>query len=446
MRIGTKLFLSFFAIILFHLLTYQLIFKNIIVEQIKNDRYEQFLSEKVAAQRVQINQLMRTNSFKDPLEMHELSSELPEDLMYKVTVEDANGTTLYTKVSQAYSLKGPNKKEVAEYYFQHDPGSQERTVITFYTDESDILASKGVSMSVWYIYGSILLLGLVFMFILVRWILRPVGELSLVTQEIKDGKRYVSFSYKANDEFGQLFQYFTDMVEELRNAEERQQELIAAIAHDFRTPLTTIKGYASFIGSGRVTDMERIQNQMKKIGGKVNDLEKLLDELQDFSYQSRQLPLVLSRIHLWPFVQNIAEEYEAKAQEAGLRFGCKIRVSKELRIEADETKLRRVLENLLNNAIYYNKPEGAILLTCDQRERYVLFSVIDKGEGIAEEDINKVFAKFYRADKSRNRNTGGTGLGLAICQSIVQRHGGELSVISQLGEGSCFSFTLPFHQ
>lgn len=128
-----------------------------------------------------------------------------------------------------------------------------------------------------------------------------------------------------------------------------------------------------------------------------------------------------------------------------MSFQWKLRVSNELHIEADETKLRRVMENLINNAIYYNKPDGSILITCDQREGQVLFSVIDKGEGIAPDDLPKIFTKFYRAEKSRNRNSGGTGLGLTICQSIVRRHGGEIIVNSEQGRGSSFSFTIPFY-
>lgn len=446
MSIAKKLFLSFIVVILVNILMFKFVFKDIIVEQLKNDRYEQFIQERKAAELVRVNQLMRTSIFKDPIEVKELGEQLPEDLMYKMIVEDANGNAIFTKNSQAYNLKGDGIKAVAEYHFQHDPPNLGRTIIRFYTDDSDILATKGVSMMVMYIYGSLGLVGLLLIYFLVRWILRPVNELSRVTQEIKDGKRNISFSYSGNDEFGQLFDYFTDMVEQLRFSEERQQELISAIAHDFRTPLTTIKGYASYIASGRVEDMDRIKKQMGKIEKRVGDLDRLLDELQDFTQQSTELPLTISRIHVRTFMQTITEEYTDKIKAAGLHFQYKIRVSNELRIEADEAKLRRVLENLLNNAIYYNKPDGSILLTCDQRESQVLISVIDKGEGIAEEDLPKVFTKFYRAEKSRNRNSGGTGLGLTICQSIVQRHGGQIGVTSELGKGTAFSFFIPFYQ
>jgi signal transduction histidine kinase len=458
MSIRNKLFLSFLALITLNLLMFKFVFEDIIVEQLKNDRHNQYRDEKATAEKVRLNQLMRSRTFKDPTELRELAKQLPEDLMYKMVVQDADGNAIFVKTSHAYDLKNPAKpsnpknpepndlKVVAEYHFQHDPPNQGSTIIYFYTDDADILATKGVSMMLWYIYGSIALVGLVLVTFLVRWILLPVNELSRVIQEIREGKRYVSFSYTSHDEFGQLFRYFTDMVEQLRFSEERQQELISAIAHDFRTPLTTIKGYASYIGSGRVTDLGRIQKQMTKIEQKTADLEKLLDELQDFTQQSTELKLNISRIHVKSFVNSIAEDYVVKTREAGLSFRWKIRVSGELYIEADEGKLRRVLENLLNNAIYYNKPNGSILLTCDQRDGHVLFSVIDKGEGISAEDLPKVFTKFYRAEKSRNRNSGGTGLGLTICQSIVQRHGGNISVTSELGEGSCFSFTIPFIQ
>ncbi|UFJ41253.1 HAMP domain-containing histidine kinase [Brevibacillus humidisoli] len=446
MQIGKKLVLSFLAVIIIHLIAYQLVFKNIIVEQIKNDRHEEFLQEREAAKLVRIGQLMRSSSFKDPTEARLLSERLPEDLMYKVTVQDGNGQIIYSKESRAYNLQKSEKQVVAEYHFQHEPPRMGGTVVQFFTNETDILASKGVSMIILYIYGSIFLIGLVLVIFLVRWILQPINELSAVIQQIRDGKRNITFSYQANDEFGQLFRYFSDMVEQLRISEERQHELISAIAHDFRTPLTTIRGYASYLSLGRFTDLERIQKQTGKIEQKAIDLERLLDELQEFSKVSDHVPLVISRIHIRSFISSIVEEYTERTKEAGLSLTTRLRVSQELHIEADETKLRRVLANLLDNAIYYNKPDGSILLTVDQREHHVLFSVIDKGEGIAEEDLPKVFTKFYRADKSRNRNNGGTGLGLSICQRIVESHGGEINVISHLGEGSCFWFTIPYHQ
>ncbi len=446
MGVGKKLILTFLVVIAAHLLTYKLVFEHMIVEQIKNDRHEQFVQEKEAAEMVQFVQLLSSTLLKNPAELQDMVGNLPEDLMYKMMVEDEHGREIFSKTSKAYDEKGQGKKVVAEYSFQHDPPNEGRTVIQFFTDDTDILASKGMAMTIWYIYGSVLVIGLVLVFILARWILRPVNELSREIQEIRSGKRNVTVSFKRNDEFGQLLRYFTEMVEELRQSEERQHELIGAIAHDFRTPLTTIKGYASFIGSGRVTDLEQIKRQMAKIEQKADDLGRLLDELQDYNKTSLLMPLTVTRFHVRTFVRNIIEDYLQKTREANLTFHWKLRISDELHIQADETKLRRVLENLLNNAIHYNRPNGSILLTVDQREGYVLFSVIDKGEGIPEEDLPKVFTKFYRAEKSRNRNSGGTGLGLAICEDIVRRHGGEITVTSQLGYGSCFSFTVPFAQ
>lgn len=455
MSLRNKLFLSFIALMVLNILLFKFVFEDIIVEQLKNDRHNQYQYEKDTAEKVRLMQLLRTLNFKDPTERLELdmNKNLPEDLMYRIVVQDARGNVIYSKTSQAYDLKmlprnsetNGSLKVVGEYHFQQEPPKEGETVIYFYTDEYDIMASKGVSMMLWFIYGSITLVGLVLMALYVRWILRPVNELTRVTQEIRDGKRLVSFSYRTHDEFGQLFQYFGDMVDELRVSEERQSELISAIAHDFRTPLTTIKGYASYIGSGRVTDLERIQKQMGKIEQKTSDLEKLLDELQDYSTQSTEVRLNISRIHVKQFMKGIIEDYLVRIKEAGLSFQWKLRVSNELYIEADEAKLRRVMENLINNAIVYNKPGGSILITCDQREGHVLFSIIDKGEGISPEDQSKIFTKFYRVEKSRNRNNGGTGLGLNICQSIVRRHGGEIMVTSELGVGSSFSFTIPFY-
>lgn len=445
MKIGHRLIITFFIVIGVHLLAYKLIFEEIIVEQIKLDRHEQFLTERKTVEMVLRSQSQRTEASLEP-EWRHYSDQLSDDLMYTITVLDRDGNTVYSKESLAYQAEEADKKLVAEYLFQHESPQKETTVIQFYNNDSDIMATKGVTLIVLYIYASIILIGLFLIFLLIRWILRPVNELSKAIQETKAGKRSATFSYRKEDEFGQLFRYYTDMVKELRYSEERQQELIAAIAHDFRTPLTMIKGYASFIGSGRVNDWEKIRSQMTKIEQKVDDLQYLLDELQDFTKITEEIPLFMSRIHVYSFMQTIIEEYADKSREAGLTFNSKLRISKGLHIDADAAKLRRVLVNLLDNAIDYNKPNGSILLTCDQYEHSLLFSVIDKGEGIPEKDLPKIFTKFYRPDKSRNRDNGGTGLGLTICQNIVRSHGGEISVTSQLGEGSCFYFTIPFYR
>ena len=456
MSLRNKLFLSFIGLIVLNFLLFKFVFEEIIVEQLQTDRHIQYQNEKKAAEKVRMIQMLRSLNFKDPAELEELNQALPEDLMYRMVIKDANGNVIFSKTSHTYDLKvspsdtsrnseNSNLTVVGEYHFQQDAPANRETIITFYTDVYDIIASKGVSMMIWFIYGTQLLVGLVLVGLFVRWILKPVNELSRVTQEIRDGKRFISFSYRKLDEFGQLFQYFRAMVDELRISEDRQTELISAVAHDFRTPLTTIKGYASYISSGRVTDLERIQKQMKKIEQKTSDMEILLDELQDFTQNNSEILLNVNRIHVKSFMKGIIEDYLVRIKEAGLTFQWKLRVSNELYIEADEIKLRRVMENLINNAIYYNKPNGSILITCDQRDGHVMFSVIDKGEGISQEDQERIFTKFYRADKSRNRNNGGTGLGLSICQSIVRRHGGEITVTSELGVGSAFSFTIPFY-
>ncbi|QOS97648.1 HAMP domain-containing histidine kinase [Brevibacterium sp. JNUCC-42] len=447
MKISNKILLAFLAVIVIHILAYRFVFQNIIVDQLKTDRHEQFLLGKEVAERVSFNEVIRRSLFKDPNELKELTKQLPEDLMYTIVVEDENGNAITTKTSEAFETKGKGlKMVVAEYFIDRSAPVEGRTVVRFYTDDYDILASKGVSMIIMYIYVSLIFVGIILFIVVIRWILRPVDELSRVTQEIKAGKRDVAFSYQSTDEFGQLFHYFDDMVEELNIVEERQQELMAAIAHDFRTPLTTIKGYASYIASGRVTDLERIQKQMAKIEEKALDLENLLDELQDHNQWMGRFPLNLTRIHIRTFAINIAEEYATRLEHSPISFSSKFRISDSLHMEADEQKLRRVLENLLNNAIHYNKPNGSILFTCDMGNNEVSFSVIDKGEGIAEEDLSKIFTKFYRAEKSRNRNSGGTGLGLTICQRLVERHEGKIIVSSQLGIGSAFTVAIPLKQ
>ncbi|WP_232697770.1 sensor histidine kinase [Brevibacillus daliensis] len=447
MKISTKILLAFLVVIVIHLLVYRYFFQNIIVDQLKTDLHQQYLLEKEVAELISFNENISSNLQKFPEEVKELTKQLPEDLMYTIEIKDGTGHTITSKSSKTFDAKGKGpKKIVAEYVFERGNQSSGRTVVRFYTDDYDILSFKGIEMLILYLYISMIFIGIILFFIVIRWILRPVNELSRVTQEIKYGRRDVTFTYHSNDEFGQLFHQYDEMVEEISLVEERQQELMAAIAHDFRTPLTTIKGYASYIASGRVIDPARIQKQMTKIEQRAADLEFLLDELQDHNQLVGHFPINISRLNIREFASRIAEEYATRLDENSIQFLSKIRVSERMHMEADEQKLRRVLENLLNNAIHYNKPDGNILFTCDIGNNEVIFSVIDKGEGIAEEDLPKIFTKFYRTEKSRNRNSGGTGLGLSICQRLIELHSGHIKVTSQLGVGSAFTVFLPLIQ
>jgi uncharacterized protein YpmS len=152
MSIRNKLFLSFFALIALNLFVFKFVFEDIIVVQLKTDRHNQYRYEKETAEKVRVNQLLSASNFKDPTDRSELEKQLPEDLVYKMLVKDANGNTIFIKTSQAYNLKNPPRKikkentdlkVVAEYHFQHEPPKKGETIIYFYTDDSDIMAKKG---------------------------------------------------------------------------------------------------------------------------------------------------------------------------------------------------------------------------------------------------------------------------------------------------------------
>lgn len=157
MSLRNKVFLSFIALITLNILLFKFVFQDIIVAQLKNDRHDQYQAEKEAAEKVMLNQLLLVSNFKDPIERLELEKQLPDDVMYRMLVKDANGNTIYSKTSRAYNLKMPSPsssnrgdsfkqsdlKVVAEYHFQQEPPRTGEIVVYFYTDDYDMMETTG---------------------------------------------------------------------------------------------------------------------------------------------------------------------------------------------------------------------------------------------------------------------------------------------------------------
>jgi signal transduction histidine kinase len=230
----------------------------------------------------------------------------------------------------------------------------------------------------------------------------------------------------------------------LRELSELKEEFLALTTHDLRSPLTVISGVISFFTSGRLGELSPEQkNMVAMMERNAQSLIELVNDLLDASkIESGTMRLDITSINLRALIDELRETMEPLAREKEITLEDNIPADLPL-IEADRTKLRRILVNLLSNALKFTRKGGRVQVRAERMEGRVRVSVVDTGVGIAPEDVARLFDKYEQARSRATRGEKGTGLGLYITKQLVELHGGEITVDSTPGYGSTFSFTLP---
>jgi len=220
-----------------------------------------------------------------------------------------------------------------------------------------------------------------------------------------------------------------------------KSEFVSTVSHDLRAPLTLMRGYVTMLSM--VGAMNEQQKEfVRKIYEGVEQMAQLVDNLLDLGRIEAGVGLNLEEVSLEGIVRDVAGAYEPQALNKRITLGVEIK--QRLRpIEADPTLLRQAIANLVDNAIKYTQPGGRVTLRARQVDKRQVVSVEDTGLGIAPTDQARLFEKFYRARRNESLREKGSGLGLAIVKSIVEQHGGRVSVESRLGVGSTFSVEVP---
>ena len=227
-------------------------------------------------------------------------------------------------------------------------------------------------------------------------------------------------------------------------------EFVANVSHELKTPLTSILGFVETLKEGGVEDPENRMKFLQIIETQSKKLHMLIEDLLLLSkIESDKEPLRLEEINVERLFEKMKEIFSPMLKEKNIQLQV-VTPAKELRIQAEPDSLERALSNLIDNALKYNRVNGRVTLVAQEEARSVLLEVRDTGIGISSADLGRVFERFYRADKSRSRESlpdrqagGGAGLGLSIAKHIVERHGGKIEVQSTQGKGSTFVIVLP---
>jgi PAS domain S-box-containing protein len=231
-------------------------------------------------------------------------------------------------------------------------------------------------------------------------------------------------------------------ITERKELERLKSDFISTVSHELRTPLTSIKGYVDLVLAGDVGPLTPEQKEFLTIVSQnTTRLTELINDLLEIErLESGKIEFEFAELDLAEVLENVARSLHVNAEQKGLEFLTEIPSG--LKVRGDRERLAQVFLNLLSNAIKYT-PAGTVELRAHQEDDAVVVEVRDTGIGLSESDLQKLFQKFFRSDNPYVRKVGGTGLGLSIAKAIVERHGGTITVTSQLGQGSTFTVRLP---
>lgn len=291
------------------------------------------------------------------------------------------------------------------------------------------------------------------------WIYRsiavPLVKLKKATKNIKEGNLDFVLEVEGNDEFSQLCQDFEEMRKRLKESTEEKilmdkenKELISNISHDLKTPITAVKGYVEGIMDGVADTPEKMDRYVRTIYNKTNEMDHLINELTFYSkIDTNRIPYTFSKLNVEDYFSDCAEELGLEMETRGIKLVYANYVEKGVQVIADGEQIRRVIHNIVSNAIkYMEKPRGIIQLRVKDVGDFIQVEIEDNGKGIAAKDLPYIFDRFYRTDVSRNSSKGGSGIGLSIVKKIMEDHGGKVWATSRLGIGTIMYFVLRKYQ
>jgi signal transduction histidine kinase len=277
-----------------------------------------------------------------------------------------------------------------------------------------------------------------------------IGLLKLAAEAITRGDLQTRLAVPGRDEIADLSKTFNQMSAQLQAAAEKQRQveqmrrdLIAWVSHDLQTPLASIRAVIEALADGVVENPETVQRYLRTAQKDTAALSTLIDDLfQMAQFDAGGMNLDLGLNSIADLISDTLESFSQIAQHQGIDLHGQVSDGIDP-VWIDAQRIGRVLNNLVNNALRHTPANGQVSVTASRRAENLLIEVCDTGEGIQAADIEHIFERFYRGDKSRNRTSGGVGLGLAISKAIVEAHGGSIQVESTPGKGTCFEIKLP---
>jgi signal transduction histidine kinase len=324
--------------------------------------------------------------------------------------------------------------------------SQENVIGTLYINPENTrpALTRGLAETInrFLLWGGLLAIAiaLVLTLVLSRRISSPVRALTATAKKLGQGDFSQRVPSKGKGEIAELAQAFNSMADDIERNEKLRQNLVADTAHELRTPLSNLRGYLEAIKDDVIKPDATTINSLYE---EATLLTRLVDDLQELALaEASELKLTIQADDISTVIKQVAISSQSQAVDKGISLRTDLPDKLPL-CDIDSQRITQVLHNLISNAVTHTPRDGTITISAKESGKYVEVTVADTGEGIPAEELPNIFERFYRVDRSRSRRTGGSGLGLTIAKRLVEAHGGQISVQSEPGKGSRFTFTIP---
>lgn len=336
---------------------------------------------------------------------------------------------VWLTVARSFQYEGANGSKIMIAIYMHTPVEEvidaRMQVIKYF------LISGGVALAI----------ALVLIYIFSMKLTRPLKQIKLTAARISNGEFEKRVNIKSKDEVGELAKAFNHMADELQNIEQMRRGFIANVSHELRTPMTSIRGFVEGILDGTIPQ-EKQNQYLTIVRDETNRLNRLVNDLLDLAkMESGELKLNITAININELVRKCVIKFETMLLEKELSVNADFE-EEDMIARGDSDAIERVLYNLIHNAIKFTPQGGRISLITRKNRDSIEVTVKDSGIGIDESELEMIWDRFYKTDKSRSRDKSGTGLGLAIVRNIINEHGQNIRVESHPGEGTAFTFTL----
>lgn len=343
------------------------------------------------------------------------------------------------------------------YYFRKNPIFSHMYSLKFQLLAASLVASVGGAIAFYYhssLTLSVLTLigftlfsyGILFVFVY-----RPLQRIQQVISAQQDKQSIQRFLASSSDEFQQLSDSFNTMLDsfradivQMRKLEVVRSEFLGNVSHELRTPLFSTQGLIETLLNGAVEDKKVNRDFLQKALNNIERLNVLLEELIDISrIESGEMKLRLRYFDITELIESTVAEMQTFAEQRKCTISFVRPAAETVDVFGDRERLRQVMVNLMENAVKYSeKKNNRVTITLTDNADHAAITVEDNGIGIAPQHLPRIFERFYRADKDRSRDVGGSGLGLAIVKHIVEAHGSSVTVDSEVGIGTRFTFTV----
>lgn len=286
------------------------------------------------------------------------------------------------------------------------------------------------------------LLSLIILIFFTEIVYIPLRKITEATEQYASGNMHYEFSVESEDEMGYLAATLSYMASEIARSEDDQKKFVANVSHDFRSPLTSIKGYLEAMIDGTIPP-EMYEKYLNILLNETERLRKLTNSLLTLNnLNTKGIMLNKTDFDINRTIRNVAATFEGTCRAKTIAIEL-VLTGEEMYVVADVDKIQQVLYNLLDNAIKFSHHDSVIKIETSEKHNKIFVSVKDSGIGIPKDDLKLIWDRFYKSDLSRGKDKKGTGLGLSITKEIIRSHGENINVISTEGVGTEFIFSLP---